>query len=671
MTHLSPRVEEDSPGLFVNPDWQPGTPGTFAVIIGVSEYPYLEGGDRFRDGDDAFTLGQLHVSAATARAFFTWFTDSYNFPAAPPARCWLLLSPTRQELDALGVSGVDELGAAPATLANCELALHSWYEAMGQVTMPAAVPSRSIFFFSGHGLEVAQEAQILLPSDYLRRPGRSVNDAISTANLIKGLASSTVNSHFIFADACRNDVPALRQYVVEGRQILNVHAAAATNPDALTGILYAAASGTQTWQPQELQQGLSLFGNALVQGLQGSAGVELTGCDGKQCEISFYPLQSFVKARMAALLSEFSSPEKARVRQGGSPPEGGITLVPDRTGPRLPPGADSAPISPKRVLAARYDVVHTNLAWAPGGDYGTAHNIFGSERMTDIWAVSARAHDLRTGRDVPRDQIVIREVRRSSDTRAFKISLELPPSPSGHWLSFTDPRGQHFASSLAGSTEGERPVYEVTIDFELDEEPGYYSSRSVSAFEARLSPLNKGLLGHIAKIWRAYESQNVEVALQKLDVGILRELVIGKRSSPLAATVAAVLLLRARQLNQLRPAWLANLSNWFPENSDAPVLRVESERLRAAWHPPVVERQELPRLAERGLPRLAELLPMAWRQFSELAEHEQAYSPGQSALYEQLRQVMRYHRPGGLFAVYASPTDPLGVELVLPRARMM
>ena len=659
MTRLVPRVEQDSPGLFVNPQWRPGTPGTLAVVIGVSAYPYLQGGSEYRPGEEVFTLGQLHVSAATARAFFEWLDERYDFPAAPPALCWLLLSPTVTELQAFGVSTVEALGAAPATLTNCELAIQSWYHAMAQVTVGDTAASRSLFFFSGHGLEVELDAQILLPSDYLRPPGRSVNDAISTANLLKGLASSRVNHHFLFADACRNDVPLLREYVIDGRQILNVRSAAGTNPDAVAGILYAAASGTETWQPRDLEEGLSLFGDAVVHGLDGVEGIERRGCDGQRCGIQFDPLRSFVKARMVQLLEEFSSPEKARVRQGGSPPDSSITLVSD-------PGAVTAPVSPVPVLEARYDVVHTALAWVPGQDWQAAHEFFGSERMTDVWDMSARAYNLSTGLEVPREEIVIREVRRSSDTKAFRISVQLPSSPHGHWLSFTDPRGQRFASSLAGD-EGTSPVYELTIDFELDEQAYIDSStRWISAVEARLSPLNDGMLGRIAGIWDAYETQNVTVAVRELDVGGLREIVLSKRDFPLAATVAAVLLLRARRLDLLPASWLANLSDWFPDNPDAAVLRVERERLEVVGTTQhAVAFEQLGRLSARGLPRLAELLPAAWRQLAELGEHQPA-TPWRPALQEQLRRAMGYHRPGGLFAVYASPVDSLDVALVRP-----
>ena len=65
--------------------------------------------------------------------------------------------------------------------------------------------SRSIFFFSGHGLEVTQDMQILLPSDYLSPPNRNVNMAISTYNLHYGLQALPMPEHFLFLDACRND----------------------------------------------------------------------------------------------------------------------------------------------------------------------------------------------------------------------------------------------------------------------------------------------------------------------------------------------------------------------------------------------------------------------------------------------------------------------------------
>lgn len=691
---LESRNTTDTPGLHVNPQWRAGTPGTFAVFIGVSAYPFLHGGTQFHVGDEAFTLGQLHVSALTARTFFDWFELRYDYPGAPPAQCWLLLSPNDPELRALTAQGVENQ-SAPATLANCELALQSWYETMARLPASAAEKSRSLFFFSGHGLEVDQDQQILLPTDYLRPPGRAVNDAISTWNLLKGLASCRVPHHFLFSDACRNDIDRLKEYDVRGRQILNVQNSSGTNPDNLAGMLYASAAGTQTWQPSEIKEGMSLFGTAVVEGLEGASGLKREGCNDGQCEVHFPPLVTFVKSRMAQLLEEFSSPEKARVRQGGSPPDGGITYVPEggspptrplRSGPRDPhsdyayvrpqptsrvsPTPETAsPPTPSPLLTARFDVVHTDLTLTPSLDYDTAHDLLGSERMTDIWAKSARLFDLGTGEERSRDTIQIREVRRSSDTRAFRLAVELPPSGQGHWLTFQDPLGRYFAASLAGSPTGERVVYELSFDLEKGDQGIDSSSRFVSTFEAYLSPLSGGFLGETTRVWSVYEEENVAAAARELDVNDLRTIVMGKNDFPLAATIAAVLLLRSRRLDLLPVSWLDNLSEWFPQSPDGPVLRTEWDRLNTNVSEPVGAAKRLTELRKRGLPRMAEMLPAAARQVAELMQRPEVLSNPSAALgalHNQLLQAMRHYRPGGLFAVFSSQTDPLDIGLVGP-----
>lgn len=664
VSRLVARHEPGSPGQFVNPDWTEGTAGTFAVVIGVSDYPFLDGGSRQEAGTDTFGLGQLYVSAATARRFFDWLAHRYGFPTAPPARCWLLLSPTDQELAAFGVGSVEELGAAQATLENCEHALGWWNETMRRLPKAAADRSRGLVFFSGHGLEVWQDRQILLPSDYLRPPGRAVNGAISTANLRKGLASSPVPNQFLFVDACRNDVPRLREFVVEGREILNVRQAAGTNPDTLTGILYASATGTQTWQPRELAQGYSLFGGAVVDGLDGADGIELEGCDNTSCEIRFYPLQTYVRTRMAEALTEFNSTEKVRVRDGGSPPEGGITLIKVR---KLTPGQPlPVVISPEPVINARYDVRHDGLSWTPANDYATGHDIFGSERMTNIWARDMRVHDLASGAELPREAIVVRSVWRSRDTGTFRIGIDLTAGSSGYWLQFTDAAGQQFACALSGD-DPISPTYELEIDLEIEKVGSDYHPRWVSKLEAGLSPLNREPIGTMVQIWRKYETQNIAVAAADLDLQDLEEALRYKQISPLAATIAGLVLLRARRLDLLHSTWLRNLSNLFPAFPDAPVLW--AEQLRLASEPPDLSlegrAEYLHRLTQLGLPRLSEVLPTAWRQLTELPE--EGIDPSwRTPLLDKILMAMRYHRPGGLFTVFTARAGQLSPELMLP-----
>ncbi|HEY5985026.1 MAG TPA: hypothetical protein VIV12_01400 [Streptosporangiaceae bacterium] len=75
--------------------------------------------------------------------------------------------------------------------------------------------------------------------------------------------------------------------------------------------------------------------------------------------------------------------------------------------------------------------------------------------------------------------------------------------------------------------------------------------------------------------------------------------------------------------------------------------------------------EHLQRLTERGLPRLSELLPIAWRQLAELPEEglDPAWRP---PLLEKILEAMRYHRPGGLFTVFAARAGQLSPELMRP-----
>ena len=87
---LTPHPTE--PGLWVNPAWQEGTAGAFAVVVGVSRYPEIA--RRAEARRETYDLGQLGVSALTAFEFFRWLGEGYRVEGCPLALCWLLLSPT-------------------------------------------------------------------------------------------------------------------------------------------------------------------------------------------------------------------------------------------------------------------------------------------------------------------------------------------------------------------------------------------------------------------------------------------------------------------------------------------------------------------------------------------------------------------------------------------------
>ena len=35
-----------TPGLWRDPEWKPGTPGMYALVVGASAYPHLNGGTK-------------------------------------------------------------------------------------------------------------------------------------------------------------------------------------------------------------------------------------------------------------------------------------------------------------------------------------------------------------------------------------------------------------------------------------------------------------------------------------------------------------------------------------------------------------------------------------------------------------------------------------------------
>ena len=200
----------------------------------------------------------------------------------------------------------------------------------------------------------------------------------------------------------------------------------------------------------------------------------------------------------------------------------------------------------------------------------------------------------------------------TTQERSVSESISLPGLPA-IGSSLLDAAGQQFACALSGDTPM-TPTDELDIDSLSIEKVGSdYHPRWVSRLEAGLSPLNPEPIGAIARIWRKYETQNIAVAaadLDRQDLEDLEALHRDKKTSPLAATIAGLVLLRARRLDLLHSTWLRNLSDWFPAFPDAPVLWAEQLRLASAPDPSLEARAEyLHRVTQRGLPRLLEVLP--------------------------------------------------------------
>lgn len=232
-------------------------PGTYALLIGVSRYKYLNSDKR----DVEFE--KLKSCALTAYAFYQWLSDEYFYKESKLVKCWLLLSPSDREYEI--APELHELGAPEATYSACKRALKQFKAELSKLREDDP-QSRSVFLFSGHGIEQTGKHQMLLPYDYYRDDD-GLNEALGSQNIQLGLQSLPVVRHFLFFDACRNSVKSLRKFEgVAPTNILGVKADIV--PRNSTSAVFAAPRGGSAWSPKDPRQGISYFGQALLDGLR-------------------------------------------------------------------------------------------------------------------------------------------------------------------------------------------------------------------------------------------------------------------------------------------------------------------------------------------------------------------------------------------------------------------
>jgi hypothetical protein len=195
---------------------------------------------------------------------------------------------------------------------------------------------------------------------------------------------------------------------------------------------------------------------------------------------------------------------------------------------------------------------------------------------------------------------------------------------------------------------------------------------TVSRLEATLARSNTGALGEAARLWERYRTADVTEAISHIDLDALRGTVRGKEQSPLAATVAALVLLRANRLDLIGD-WLVNLADGFPLLPDGAVLRAEqlmrqpSDRALAV----PAAAASLCRLEERGLPVTGEAMSYA-ASLAERLGRSADLVPSENRdrldrVRERIADALVYFRPGGLFTAYAG-FDPDWAARLLPPA---
>ncbi|MBO0950128.1 caspase family protein [Fibrella forsythiae] len=698
---LTPNATQ--PGLWINPDWTPGTPGTFALLIGVSTYDHLTGGAG-KKTENSYGLGQLAVSAWTAYALFNWLRTSYQYGPAPLAHCWLLMAPTADE--ATKIAQAVTSGNGPDVLAhnllpsfaNQEIAISFWNDAMSRLPKGAAAASRSLFFFSGHGLEIHLREQILLPADYLGLPNTH-NRALNVRKLADAMTKLAVCDQFFFVDACRNTHPDLAVLNVQGTGFLTISSTELVNSACNSAILYATATGMPAHQHNSPGNGYSLFGQALLDGLQSKEGF-VPECMPAPCSVQLAPLQRFIGQRYNQLLTASGWNTKQYIKLGSEPLDL-YSVVTQVTSPTVP-----APTLPSvrelelinftkrldislergntysgpsyRINREQYThyadttnpLTNEPMPMAPPSyhevgneaDSGypislpesgaSLHRILGRESVTAFWSES-RLYSLDTKRWLKNKELplsLVEQTTYSAVSTGYRLTFQLNLPGNRYWLQLSD-----------GETTYGIPLPPMTM-FQAGNVPSYRLDFTVTAdghvpdLQANLAHGSGGSLSRIADLWEKYQTVDVSSAADMVDMDFLHGALQQKMASPFAALVGATVLLQARRYDLAEGDWLRNLANWFPELPDGLVVRNQWLAQTSASDSRDEQIANVLLLHGRGIPYTGEAFSLAVLQLDRLLESDVPDARQQRALkrvHGQLREALRYFRPGGLLAVYA------------------
>lgn len=710
----------------------PRKAGAHAIIIGVSDYPHLSGGSAPPAdlAPDNGGLGQLEISAKTAAKVFQWLKQADDIAGAPLATCRLLLAPRPTEK-----AEVDQVTAgdyAAADFDSIREAIEDWgNNIFAAATEPGA--NVAFFFFSGHGTE-HMASPAMLAKDILnpRSPGGS-RKAISFLSLCHAIKTFGIDRALFFVDACR-DVPGVaRTLNIVGTDILAPVAYPPRSHDALL-CLQSTKTGGSAYQVPGAPA--TIFGQAVLDALDGPPPAHRPyDTTVVPWRLVFKELESHVKQTVRTLLAQQTATLIQSVVPYGDPYDGDM-LVALKRGPDAPdaslPSTPVAVLPPslESVVAARaddvlnefnagldYTAVSAAVRSRGGGftgaltDFRIMHDILRHEALTEPWIRSLRILDATTEQPVP-DAVRLAKGRAHSvgDTVTAWVDVLVTPAEGGAvWIGAGGEDGSPFFAVVI--PRDRQVVTPVRLDVGFVLKAGHMGT--ITSMSARLHD-PAGLPGDVQLVWAAlWDVQRTEVLSDLGDAGmlvrerqVLRNALEEKRRSPVAAAIAATVLLRCGALDELRD-WPRNLANWFPSLSDGPALWAETLlrrddngnrsnyelRPRAMGEKPLLRddesqirrlialpvydeaRQYFSMLADRGPPLLSGTLAMAVRQekfFRRVIEIKAVTDQEQHELKdacEIVRRAAEYAVSDGLFAAFASPAGELTPHAVLGQRR--
>jgi hypothetical protein len=182
-------------------------PGTHALVIGVSDYPFADGPNASTLGE-SFGLQNLTTAARSASDVAAWLLNEYCNPDAPLASLRILLSPAQGESIHPDIAAHLN-GPAMATRAGVEAEL-------GQFRTDCRNNRQNVAFvyIAGHGIQLNKRGAVVLLYDF-GDPAHvnELHGAIDVVGCHAGMDENGIaQTQVWFCDACRQPPAIARRF---------------------------------------------------------------------------------------------------------------------------------------------------------------------------------------------------------------------------------------------------------------------------------------------------------------------------------------------------------------------------------------------------------------------------------------------------------------------------
>jgi hypothetical protein len=269
------------------------TPGTHALVIGVSSYVHLSGGAQPSEFGLDLEMIQLTSAARSASEFAAWLIDSYRNPSAPLCSVRLLLSPNLEEKEEINPRIKSILtNNYDATRQNVEKYFKEFTEALSLSTENVGV-----IYVAGHGVQLTKAGAILLLHD-IADPDHptELHGAIDLINLHASTDHPEIaQKQFWFADICRQ--PPSIAYKFESMTGAMKRSTKKGNAKSSTMFMSSISGAKAYGNPH----GVTLFNEALMKGLALGEAAQSDGEDESAWEISATSLIEYLSATVSGL----------------------------------------------------------------------------------------------------------------------------------------------------------------------------------------------------------------------------------------------------------------------------------------------------------------------------------------------------------------------------------